>query len=120
MRAPRSNRARDRAPFFPPRAPAVAYDHCGSRAASIGGSPDGRAAGLVRRCRGPEYPLGRADALRHVAALDQEYGRVVTAHRSAAHRAEADPVTHDLLTAQSAELERFHWFVSAHTQSDSS
>jgi starvation-inducible DNA-binding protein len=45
------------------------------------------------------------------------YARVVLDHRAAARMFEGDPVTHDLLTAQSADLEKFHWFIAAHVQS---
>lgn len=91
-------------------------DSIAERIATLGGSPDGRSASIVGRST-QAYPLGRADALEHLGALGDTYRRVVADHRAAARTADADPVTHDLLTAQSAELEKFHWFISAHAPS---
>lgn len=92
-------------------------DAIAERMATIGGSPDGRAAGILQRRPHDEYPLGRADALQHLSALNEVYARVVVDHRAAARTVEADQVTHDLLTAQSADLEKFHWIIAAHAQS---
>jgi starvation-inducible DNA-binding protein len=42
------------------------------------------------------------------------YAGVITAHRDAiAKTVDPDPVTQDMLIAQSAQLEQFHWFVRA-------
>jgi starvation-inducible DNA-binding protein len=92
-------------------------DALAERIATVGGSPDGRASGVVQRRTYGEYPLGRADALLHLSALQEVYARVVGDHRAAARQCESDLVTHDLLTTQSADLEKFHWLVSAHGQS---
>ena len=42
------------------------------------------------------------------------YTRVIEAHRKAlAFAGEADPITEDLLIGQTAELEKFQWFIRA-------
>ena len=42
------------------------------------------------------------------------YTRVIEAHRKAiAFAGESDPVTEDLLIGQTAELEKFQWFIRA-------
>src|SRR4051794_36369706 len=90
-------------------------DELAERIAAMGGCPDGRIGGIVARRGWDEYNLGTADALEHLAALATVYARVVSAHRQSAAAGESDAVVHDLLTAQSAQLEKFSWFVGAHT-----
>ena len=64
-----------------------------------------------------DYSIGRAGTLEHLGALDVVYAGIIEAQRRAVDAAEdLDPVTHDLLIAQSAELEQFHWFVRAHLE----
>lgn len=91
-------------------------DDVAERIAAMGGCPDGRIGGIVSRRRWNEYSLGTDDALEHLAALETVYARVVSAHRQAATAAESDVVVQDLLTAQSAQLEKFSWFVAAHSR----
>ena len=64
-----------------------------------------------------DYSIGRADAIAHLAALDLVYNGVIEAHRDAIEKTdEPDPVTQDMLIAQSEQLEQFHWFVRAHLE----
>ena len=50
----------------------------------------------------------------HLRALNDVYTRVIEAHRKAiAFAGESDPVTEDLLIGQTAELEKFQWFIRA-------
>ena len=62
-----------------------------------------------------KYELDRAGTQAHIAALDAVYDDVNAAHREAvAATAEIDPMSEDLLTAQTRELEQFQWFLRAH------
>jgi starvation-inducible DNA-binding protein len=64
-----------------------------------------------------DYSVGRADTLAHLAALDVVYTGIIEAQRAAIHSTEEqDPVTQDMLIAQSGQLEQFHWFIRAHLE----
>lgn len=92
-------------------------DDTAERIATLGGSPGGTPGGLVERRSWDDYSLGRADTQEHLAALDLVYQGVIGDHRSAIEDTEEpDPVTQDLLIAQSGELEQYHWFVRAHLE----
>ncbi len=50
----------------------------------------------------------------HLHALNDVYTRVIEDHRKAIEFAgKVDPITEDLLIGQTAELEKFQWFVRA-------
>jgi len=92
-------------------------DATAERIATLGGSPQGIPGGLVSRRSWDDYSLGRAETGEHLAALDLVYTGVVEDHRAAIEETdEPDPVTQDLLIAQSAQLEQFQWFVRAHLE----
>ncbi len=92
-------------------------DDVAERIATLGGSPIGTPGALVAARSWDDYSLGRDDAIAHLGALDLVYTGVITDHRAAIGRTEtADPVTQDMLIAQSAELEQFQWFVRAHIE----
>jgi starvation-inducible DNA-binding protein len=92
-------------------------DATAERIAALGASPVGTPGALVKQRRWDDYDLGRADAIAHMGALDVVYAGVIEAHRDAIARTEElDPVTQDMLIAQSGELEQFHWFVRAHLE----
>ena len=92
-------------------------DDVAERIATLGGSPTGTPGALVAQRNGDDYSGGRADAIAHLGALDLVYPGVVTDHREAIDETEeADPVTQDLLIAQSGQLEQFQWFVRAHLE----
>jgi starvation-inducible DNA-binding protein len=62
----------------------------------------------------------QVDALAHMGALDVVYAGVIGAHRKAIDATEeTDPVTHDMLIGQTAQLEQFQWFVRAHVENSS-
>lgn len=64
-----------------------------------------------------DYSLGRDTAQAHLGALDKVYDGVVGDHRQAiAVAGEVDPVTEDMLIGQTAELEKFQWFIRAHLE----
>ena len=92
-------------------------DATAERIATLGGSPAGTPGGLVDRRSWDDYSLGRADTQEHLGALDLVYQGVISDHRTAIGDVEEpDPVTQDLLIAQSGDLEQYHWFVRAHLE----
>ena len=92
-------------------------DEVAERIATLGGTPDGRPGAVVSERSWDDYSLGRDTAQAHLAALDLVYDGVVADHRKAIGVAgELDPVTEDLLIGQTAELEKFQWFVRAHLE----
>jgi starvation-inducible DNA-binding protein len=94
-------------------------DAAAERIATLGGSPTGTPGALVAQRSWDDYSIGRAGTNAHLAALDLVYSGVIEDHRDAIEKSEeADPVTQDLLIAQSGQLEQFHWFVRAHLESD--
>ena len=92
-------------------------DDVAERIATLGGSAVGTPGALVKARTWDDYSLGRAGAIEHLGALDLVYTGVITDHRAAIEEVgEIDPVTEDLLTSQSGQLELFHWFVRAHLE----
>jgi len=92
-------------------------DAAAERIATLGGSPSGTPGALVARRSWDDYAVGRDDAIAHLGALDVVYGGVISDHRNGIEQTEElDPVTQDMLIAQSAELEQFQWFVRAHLE----
>ncbi len=93
-------------------------DTTAERIATLGGSPKGTPGTLVAERTWDDYSLGRGDAIAHLGALDLVYTGVIEDHRSAIDDTEeSDPVTQDMLIAQSAELEQYQWFIRAHLES---
>jgi starvation-inducible DNA-binding protein len=92
-------------------------DQLAERITTLGGSPDGRPGSLVKQRSWDDYSLERDLVDAHLAALDQVYVGVITAHRDAIDEMEKiDPVTQDILIGQTEDLEQFHWFVRAHLE----
>ena len=95
----------------------VMVDDTAERIATLGGSPVGTPGALVAQRSWDDYSIGRAGTLEHLGALDVVYTGVIEAHRGAIDTTEElDPVTQDMLIAQSGELEQYHWFVRAHLE----
>ena len=91
-------------------------DDLAERIATLGGSPQGTPMGLARGLD-QEYSVGRALVEDHLIALDRYYRGVITRHRVAIDEVEKwDPVTQDMLIAQTRKLELFHWFIRAHLE----
>lgn len=90
-------------------------DAIAERMATLGASPNGLAAAMVAgRPLSEDYPVGRARVTEHLQALNEVYTRVIEAQRVAIEKvAGNDPITEDLLIGQSAELEKFQWFLRA-------
>jgi starvation-inducible DNA-binding protein len=92
-------------------------DDTAERIATLGGSPVGTPGALVAQRDWDDYSIGRAGTQEHLGALDVVYTGIIEAHRGAIDATEElDPVTQDMLIAQSGELEQYHWFVRAHLE----
>lgn len=92
-------------------------DDVAERIATLGGSPKGTPGALVAERTWDDYSIGREGAIAHLAALDLVYSGVIEDHRTAIDKTEEpDPVTQDLLIAQSGQLEQYQWFVRAHLE----
>lgn len=91
-------------------------DEVAERISTLGGV----AAGLVTqvidmRSAEGDYALGRGPVMAHLGALDKVYERMGQGHRDAIEQvSEIDPVTEDLLIAQTSTIELNHWFIRAH------
>jgi starvation-inducible DNA-binding protein len=96
-------------------------DATAERIATLGLSPTGTLTALARdRASADEYPLGRADTMAHLEALDHVYDGVITNHRQAMQKLEdIDLVTQDMLIQHLEDLEQFQWFVRAHREDPS-
>jgi starvation-inducible DNA-binding protein len=95
-------------------------DEIAERIATLGGSPVGTMAAMVKARSWDDYSLGRAGTAEHLGALDLVYQGVNADHREAIETTEElDPVSQDMLIAQLGKLELYHWFVRAHLESSS-
>jgi starvation-inducible DNA-binding protein len=95
-------------------------DDIAERIATLGGTPVGTMAAMVEARTWDDYSLGRAGTAEHLGALDLVYQGVNADHRKAIETTEdLDPVSQDMLIAQSGKLELYHWFVRAHLESSS-
>jgi starvation-inducible DNA-binding protein len=98
----------------------VMVDQTAERIATLGGSPAGTPGAIVAQRSWEDYSIGRADAIEHLAALDLVYSGIIESHRDGIETVEElDPITEDMLIAQSAQLEQYQWFVRAHLESSS-
>jgi starvation-inducible DNA-binding protein len=92
-------------------------DQVAERIAALGASPKGTPGSIMAIRSWEDYPLGRDTVPNHLHELDKVYDGVVPANREAmAELEELDLVTQDMLIAQTAELEKFQWFVRAHLE----
>jgi starvation-inducible DNA-binding protein len=96
-------------------------DETAERIATLGLSPIGTLPGLAReRGQSEEYPLGRADVMAHLEALDHTYSSLISHHRQAMIKLEdVDLVSQDMLIQQLEALEQYQWFVRAHLEDSS-
>ncbi|MBC2932354.1 Dps family protein [Nocardioides sp. zg-1228] len=91
-------------------------DVLAERMSTLGVPPNGLPGALVAARSWDDYDLGRADTAAHLAALDLVYTGIIADHRAAIEAVEDDPVTEDILTGQTGELEQYQWFIRAHLQ----
>lgn len=95
-------------------------DETAERIAALGVSPDGRLGSVTDQRRWEDYSLGRDTVMAHLGALDMVYEGVASDHRAAIEQVEElDKVSQDMLIAQTALIEKFHWFVRAHLENSS-
>ena len=92
-------------------------DELAERIATLGAEPIGTPGALVKDRTWEDYAVGKAGTQEHLAALDVVYTGVIEDHRKAiANAGEVDPVTEDIYIGQTAELEKFQWFIRAHLE----
>lgn len=90
-------------------------DEVAERIATLGGVPNGLPGFLTEHRSWDDYDLGRGVVEAHLGALDIVYDGVIADHRAAIEAvADLDPVTEDLLIAQTGALEMQQWFIRAH------
>jgi len=90
-------------------------DEIAERMAALGVAPNGLSGNLVATRQTPEYPLGRATAQDHLKMIDSYYSHNIEAHRVVLeHNGHLDPISEDLLVAQTRALEKLQWFIRAH------
>lgn len=93
-------------------------DQVAERIATLGGSPNGTPGALAGDAEHDTYPIGRADTVEHLEALDMVYRNVIGGSRTVADELDKlDLVTQDLIVEHLHSLELFHWFVRAHLES---
>jgi starvation-inducible DNA-binding protein len=91
-------------------------DQVAERIAQLGVGPNGLPGNLVAARHWDDYSQMRASVLQHLAALDLVYAGVIEGHRAAIESFEKEPVTQDMMIAQTQQLEEYQWFVRAHLQ----
>lgn len=98
----------------------AAADEVAERIATLGGIPNGLTGFLTASRSWDDYSLGRGVVEAHLGALDKVYEGLIGDHRAAAEFAtDRDPVTEDMLIAQTGKLELYQWFVRAHIENTS-
>ncbi|OYN89186.1 Dps family protein [Parenemella sanctibonifatiensis] len=90
-------------------------DEIAERMATMGVEPIGTPGDLVATRTWEDYPIGRAQAAEHLAALDLVFDGVISGHRDVMNEAgKVDAVVEDILIGQIKELEKSQWFVRSH------
>jgi starvation-inducible DNA-binding protein len=94
-------------------------DEIAERIAALGGSPIGVPGRLSYQRPWDDYSVDKAPVVEHLKALDKVYDGVVKSHRDAVEEtSKLDPMTEDMLTGQTRELEQFQWFLRAHLEGE--
>ncbi|MBM7052017.1 MULTISPECIES: Dps family protein [unclassified Rothia (in: high G+C Gram-positive bacteria)] len=92
-------------------------DEIAERMATMGVSPNGLPGALVEQRTWNEYDVNRGDSLDHLRALNDVYTGIIEDNRAViAKVGDLDPITEDLLIGQTAELEKFQWFIRSHIE----
>ena len=93
-------------------------DMIAERIVQLGGIAEGTVRVAAARSRLPEYPLAIADGLAHVEAVARALSTFGQEARSTINQADEldDADTADLFTEVSRGLDKWLWFVEAHSQ----
>lgn len=93
-------------------------DDIAERAVMLGGHALGTAQVVVERTTLPPYPVEAQDWRQHVDCVSSALARFGTALRQAIEDADEleDAVTADLFTEIAHEVDKYMWFVDAHSQ----
>lgn len=92
-------------------------DEVAERIATMGGAPQGTPGAIISDRTWDDYSIGRDLVPAHLAAMDLVYVGVIESNRKMITVAgDIDPITEDMLIGQTAELEKFQWFVRAHLE----
>lgn len=95
-------------------------DETAERISTLGGTADGRIAGIAKRTKLKEYPIDALSGAEHVEALSSALAAAGKSIRAAIDEADelGDADTTDLFTQASREIDKQLWFVEAQTQGD--
>ena len=95
-------------------------DDIAERAVQLGGVAEGTARAVARRSSLPEYPAKAVDGPGHVEALSSALAAFGTAARKGIDQANelGDLDTADLFTEVSRGIDKWLWFVEAHSQGE--
>lgn len=94
-------------------------DDLAERIAALGYEPMGTPGFVAKNRTWEDYSLARGGTMEHLGALNLVYEGLIGDHRKAMKDLEElDMVSQDLIIGQTAELEKFHWFVRAHLEDD--
>ncbi|MDQ3694498.1 MAG: DNA starvation/stationary phase protection protein Dps [Chloroflexota bacterium] len=93
-------------------------DEIAERATALGGTAMGTARMAAANSTLPEYPADAIDAMAHVTALVDRYGKYAASTRAAIDTADEhqDMTTADLFTEISRTIDKDLWFLEAHLQ----
>ena len=95
-------------------------DEIAERAVQLGGVAEGTARMVAKRSSLPEYPSQAADGRSHVEALSSALAAFGKSSRQAIEEANElrDLDTADLFTEVSRGIDKWLWFVEAHSQAE--
>lgn len=87
-------------------------DETAERIRTLGGIPKGTPQAIVDGRSWRDYELETESVYVHLQALDPVFSGIISDHRDAISAvADLDPVTEDMLVAQTGKLEEFQWFI---------
>lgn len=95
-------------------------DEIAERAVQLGGVAEGTARVVAKKSSLPEYPLNAVDGKAHVEALSSALAAFGKLARKAIDESDeaGDANTADLFTEVSRGIDKWLWFVEAHSQAD--
>ncbi|SJM53448.1 DNA starvation/stationary phase protection protein Dps [Gulosibacter sp. 10] len=92
-------------------------DEVAERIVTLGVAASGVPGAIVEQRHHADYDLGFASTTDHLEALVAVYDRVIKGFRETIDEAgEVDKISEDILIGQSAEFEKFQWFMRAHLE----